>query len=282
MRQAHESEFGALIGGQSLELLGCDRGGSRQGTTTEFPHREAPLLKRGPVPWLMRQYTVEERTQLGGNVWPEVRNLAKLPRSQLSDHLFDRPGLEQRLAGEKLEEQGTETERIAGWCGNGRSRSQELGSRKPHDSRETDGGIGPINLTGSGGQQGQMPGSVGCRRRSHGVDPTEREAASEVYLVQVVQRFGQGQYDGTRRRQIRDERDLLMQVRKATVHCRRDQHGTPCRMDSHIQDLHQRRVIQFHGTLSVVDKPIVIGNGARLDVQFDLHARLLGIVRVNS
>ena len=115
-----------------------------------------------------------------------------------------------------------------------------------------------------------------------GVGPTEREAASEVYLVQVVQCFGQGQYDGTRRWQIRDERDLLMQVRKATVHCRGDQHGTPCHVDSHIQDLHQRRVIQFHGTLSVFDKSMVIGNGAGLDVQFDLHSRLLGVVRVNS
>ena len=51
---------------------------------------------------------------------------------------------------------------------------------------------------------------------------------------------------------------------KATFHCRRDQHETPCHIDSHIQDLHQRRVIQFYGTLSVFDKPMVIGNGAGL------------------
>ena len=110
---------------------------------------------------MIHQHTVEERTELGRNIWPEVGNLAKLPRSQLSDHFFDRPGLEQRLAGQKLKEQGTETEGIAGWCRKGRSRSQELGSGKPHDSRETGGGIGPIDLTRSGGQQGQMPGAVG-------------------------------------------------------------------------------------------------------------------------
>ena len=171
---------------------------------------------------MIHQHTVEERTELGRNIWPEVGNLAKPPRSQLSDHFFDRPGLEQRLAGQQLKEQGTETEGIAGWCRKSRSRSQELGSREPHDSRETGGGIGPIDLTRCGRQQGQMPGAVGGRRRPDGVGPTEREAASEVYLVQVVQCFGQGQYDGTRRWQIRDERDLLMQVRKATVHCRRD------------------------------------------------------------